>query len=218
MTDDPATPSQPDPERLISDVETLRALSDSLRLRIIEAMVQRVDPPWTVKELAAALEVPQTRLYHHVELLLERDLIRAVERRVVQGIIETRYAVAARSFRLDRRLFQGGSPEADARVHEVLLHLFDLARDELEASIGAGLALPDGEAPEGRRSLLSKGVLRLSPDRAAELRSRLAELLSAFEGDDPGPDAIAYGLLVALYPLAPAGGEASAGNADADDD
>ncbi|HET7727548.1 MAG TPA: helix-turn-helix domain-containing protein [Candidatus Limnocylindrales bacterium] len=216
MTDEATAPA-PDPERLISDVETLRALSDPLRLRIIEAMVQRVDPPWTVKELASALDVPQTRLYHHVELLLERDLIRAVERRVVQGIIETRYAVAARSFRLDRRLFQGGSPEADAQVHEVLLHLFDLARDELEASIGAGLALPEEEAPDSKRTLLSKGLLRLRADRAAELRSRLTELLAAYDDDDAGPDTAAYGLLVALYPLAPTGSVSSSGDGDASD-
>src|SRR5919112_744906 len=75
-------------ERLISDAETLKAISDPLRLKILEAMVARVGEPWSVKELAAALDVPQTRLYHHVELLLERDLIRVAGQRVVSGIIE----------------------------------------------------------------------------------------------------------------------------------
>src|SRR5689334_6448391 len=67
---------EPAAEFVISDVETLKAISDPLRLRILETMVSRRDAQWTVKELATHLEVPQTRLYHHVELLLERDLIR----------------------------------------------------------------------------------------------------------------------------------------------
>ena len=68
---------QPEDVRLIGDIESLRAISDPTRLRILETMVQRQDPAWSVKELAAEIGVPQTRLYHHVELLLERDLIRA---------------------------------------------------------------------------------------------------------------------------------------------
>src|SRR5512141_2771051 len=66
----------PDTERLISDPETMKALADPLRLRILETMVTRTDAPWSAKELAGRLDVPQTRLYHHIELLLERDLIR----------------------------------------------------------------------------------------------------------------------------------------------
>jgi DNA-binding transcriptional ArsR family regulator len=106
---------QPEDVRLIGDVESLRAISDPTRLRILETMVQRRDPAWSVKELAAEIGLPQTRLYHHVDLLLERDLIRAVERRVVSGIIETRYRVVAKSFQLDRRLLAGDS-EAGRQV------------------------------------------------------------------------------------------------------
>src|SRR5260221_4797110 len=94
----------PEPERIVSDVETLKALSDPLRLKILETMVAHVEVGWTAKELAAALGVPQTRLYHHIELLLERDLIRLASQRVVSGIIESRYRVAALSFRLDHPL------------------------------------------------------------------------------------------------------------------
>src|ERR1043165_9400136 len=95
--DAPAMPDDapPEAERLISDAETLKALSDPLRLRILETMVTRAAEPWSVKELATAMGVPQTRLYHHIDLLVERDLIRAAAQRVVSGIIETRYRIAA---------------------------------------------------------------------------------------------------------------------------
>ena len=67
MTDSPATADlTPAAERVISDVETLKALSDPVRLRILETMVQASDEDWTVKRLATALGVGPTKLYHHV--------------------------------------------------------------------------------------------------------------------------------------------------------
>jgi DNA-binding transcriptional ArsR family regulator len=196
---------EPEAVRTIGDVETLRALSDPLRLRILETMVQRTEPAWSVKELAAALGVPQTRLYHHVEQLVEHDLVRPVERRVVSGIIETRYRVAARSFQLDRQLFAGGTPEARAALHETLTSVFDTARHEIELAIHLGTIDVAESAPPERRLLLSRGAVRLTPARAADLRARLAGLIEEFDSE-PGDDAGPYGLVLAVYPL-PAGGE-----------
>jgi DNA-binding transcriptional ArsR family regulator len=221
-TQDPSPATQPaidpafEPEavRLVADVETLRAISDPTRVRLLETMVSRTDRPWSVRELAAALGLPQTRLYHHMELLIARDLVRAVEQRVVSGIIETRYRVAARSFQLDRRLFAGDGSDGDQTrqaLHDTLLAIFDSARDEVEAAIRIGAA--DAPAPVNpaatsagmpphRRLLLSRGLARLSPDRAAELRRRLEALETEFEHDD-APHGEPYGLLLAVYPLPP---------------
>jgi DNA-binding transcriptional ArsR family regulator len=208
--DDDLVDLPPEAERVISDVETLKALSDPLRLRIVERMVTRVDDPWTVRELAAALGVPPTRLYHHIELLLERELIRPVERRVVSGIIETRYRIAQLSLRLDRRLFTADSDESVAVLHDVLTTVFDRTRDEIEDAIRAGLIDTAEEAEPARKLLLSKGLIRLSPRRAAELRSQLMAIVEEFERleiDDPQPDEpggapIPFGTLLALYPFA----------------
>jgi DNA-binding transcriptional ArsR family regulator len=191
--------------RRVGDVETLRAISDPTRMRLLETMVTRTDQPWSVKELAAALGLPQTRLYHHIDLLLGRDLIRAVEQRVVSGIIETRYRVVARSFQLDRRLFAGDAGDADETrqaLHDTLLAVFDSARDEVEAAIRVGAADTAGELPPHRRLLMSRGLTRLSPERAADLRSRLEALEAEFENDD-APDGEPYGVLIAIYPLPP---------------
>ena len=213
----PAGPADPDfdldqgtaPEevRYIRDVETLKAISDPTRMRILETMVQRRSPAWSVKELAAALDVPQTRLYHHVELLAERDLVRPVERRVVSGIIETRYAVAALSFQLDRSLFAPGSEEGLQVLHETLVAVFDTARAEVEEAVRLGTIETGVDAPPERRMLVSRGLARLTPARAAELRGRLEALTEEFGADeaaDPAdPEAHAYGVVLAVYPLPP---------------
>jgi DNA-binding transcriptional ArsR family regulator len=207
--DQPLYPDlEPEEVRYIRDVETLRAISDATRMRILETMVQRREPAWSVKELAASLELPPTRLYHHVELLLERDLIRPVERRVVSGIIETRYGVVATSFQLDRSLFAAGSDEGIAVLHETLRAVFDTARSELELAIRLGSIDASADAPPDRRLLLSRGLTKLSPTRATELRERLAALLEEYGDDDVAGDAIAWGLVVALYPMPTTGSDA----------
>ena len=213
----------PDPDfrpqdvRLIGDVESLRAISDPTRLRILETMVQRQDPAWSVKELAAEIGVPQTRLYHHVEQLLEHDLIRPVERRVVSGIIETRYRVAALSFQLDRGLIAGDSEAGQQVLHDTLVAVFDTARDEVEQAIREGVIDPGADASDERRVVLSRGLARLSPERAAELRERLRALEEEF-GDDAEPNGQAYGLVFALYPMPRPSGEAAADDRTNDDE
>ena len=202
----PAPNQAPDVERLISDPETLKALSDPLRLRVLETMVTRLDPPWSAKELATRLEVPQTRLYHHIDLLVERDLLRVAEQRVVSGIIETRYRVAAMSFRLDQRLLSGDSQLNDAG-REVLHTVFDSARDEVARALhrrlssagnrpGSASGNPD---PDPSRPILAKGLALLTPERANEFRERMAALIKDFESDEGAATAEPWGLLVAFY-------------------
>jgi DNA-binding transcriptional ArsR family regulator len=193
---------RPEPVMRVGDPDTLRALGDPTRIRIIETMVQRQDPPWSVKELAASLSVPQTRLYHHVEQLLAHDLIRAVERRVVQGIIETRYRVTALSLQLDRRMFAGDDAPSEA-LHETLVAVFDSARDEIETAITAGVV---GAGDD--RLLVSRGLARLTPERAAALRRRLIELETEFD-DEPVEGAQPWGVVVALYPVVASTGTAA---------
>ena len=207
MTDSATTPTAgglaPDAERVVSDVETLKALSDPVRLRILEAMVQASDEDWTVKRIAAALGVGPTKLYHHVAVLEERDLIRVAGTRVVSGIIETRYRIAQLSVRLDRALLSSAGPSAEATaIDEMLRTVFDTAREDAGHALRSGAMQLD---PDGRpaRGLLRQDLTRLSPARATELRERLIALLDEFEVDaDADPSGTPFGLLIALYPVA----------------
>ncbi len=200
----------PESERIVSDVETLKALSDPLRLKILETMVAHSEIGWTAKELAAELGVPQTRLYHHIELLLERDLIRLASQRVVSGIIESRYRIAALSFRLDKR-FLSGDPSLQEAGRELLHTVFDTARDELATALQTWLlAHPDADpsadpvpVDEPDRPLLTRGVAVLPPERAAEFRRRLVALMGEFDGESEAPGAVPFGFLFALYPARP---------------
>lgn len=214
----PAAPVPPDDDlapdaaieevRYIRDVEALRAISDPTRMQVLETMVQRRSPAWNVKEIAARLGLPQTRLYHHIEILVSAGLVRPVERRVVSGIIETRYLPAALSFQLDRSLFAGEAAAGLEVLHQTLATIFDTARAEVERAIRSGAVAADEDAPPDRRLLVWRGVARLSPARANELRERLTALANEFSDEDVAadagvedPGAIPLGIVLAVYPL-----------------
>ncbi len=190
-------------ERVISDVETLKALSDPVRLRILETMIQAADEDWTVKRLAAALEVGPTKLYHHIAILEEHEFVRVAGKRVVSGIIETRYRIAQLNVRLDHALLSGGGPadETAAALDEVLRSIFDTAREDVGRALRDG-ALQLDATSETSRGILRQDLARLTPARAMELRDRLTAVLAEFE-DDPAddPESQPFGLLLALYPV-----------------
>ena len=206
----------PDPiaERTISDVETLKALSDPLRLRILEVMTSANDETFTVKRLAVALEVSQTKLYHHVNLLAERELIRPVATRVVSGIIETSYRIAQLSVKLDRGLLAADTPA----LHDMLTTVFDGAREDIERGIRAGAIDLGEETDPLRRVILAKGLTRLSPERATEFQARLKALLESYEDDSKEGDGAAYGFVLGFYPMTGVPADDEATSEDPSDD
>jgi DNA-binding transcriptional ArsR family regulator len=186
----------PLPERRISDVETIKALSDPLRLRILELMTAKHDETFTVKRLAGALGVSQTKLYHHVNLLLERELIATAGTRVVSGIIETSYRIAQLKISLDRSLLAADSPQ----MHDVLTTVFEGARDDIERGLRTGRIHSGEDADPSTKLLLSKGLARLSKAQAEAVRARLIELIDGFDAEEG--DGQPYGLVLGFYPMA----------------
>lgn len=201
------TPPPVDPapltERTISDVESLKALSDPVRLRILETMVQAPDEAWTVKRIAAALGAGPTKLYHHIAILEERSLIRVAGTRVVSGIIETSYRIAQLSVRLDRSLLSSApTDEATAAIEQILQSLFDAAREDVGAALRSGAMRIDG-AEGSSLGLLRQDLTHLTDRRARDFKERLQALLDEFDRDStPAASGRPFGLLVALYPVA----------------
>jgi DNA-binding transcriptional ArsR family regulator len=198
---EPPADGGPEPlaERRISDVETIKALSDPLRLRILEAMTTGHDETFTVKRLAGILGVSQTKLYHHVNQLVERDLVRPAGQRVVSGIIETSYRIGQLQISLDRSLLAGDS----AGLHDVLTTVFDSARDDIERGLRDGTIRIGEDADPGTKLIVSKGLARLTPAQAVEFRARLVELIGSFDLAEgaSGEGAHPYGLVLGFYPI-----------------
>lgn len=203
--------------RQVTDAATLRALSDPLRLAILRVLMAEPSRVMSVKELAAALGEPQTRLYRHVKQLEERQLIQVAETRVVSGIIEQRYRAGQRDLRLDRSLLV--APDGDADVGESalgrsVLAVLDHVRDEFAAQLRAGRIRfaatgSQGSPPTDLSTLGGLHVVKLTPEHYARFRARVRELFDEFErADESEPGAtVPVSLFAMLYAEQPPEGE-----------
>ncbi len=188
---------EPAPVKIIRDLETLRVLTDPLRMRILAALEKE---PRTVKEVARLLDIPPTRLYYHFNLLEKHGIIRVVDTRVVSGIIEKRYWITARNFNVAQDLFSPHSPEAASKGAEFITALLETLRQDLAALIEQGVVYQvlTEEDPQGPIVRLTKGMKHLSHTQARELLRRLEALLDEF--DTPEEGAVEYTFVVGLYP------------------
>ncbi|NJR12811.1 helix-turn-helix transcriptional regulator [bacterium] len=163
-------------ELVIDDLETLKVLADPLRLRIRELMTE----PTTVKQVAEALGIPPTKLYYHINLLEKHNLIVVVDTRIVSGIIEKHYQIAARSVRVARHLLSPDSKEGDASLHLTIGSIFEDTKNDLLQSINDGTAqLQEAAAPNGAQLHTSR--LLLNEDEAQEFTRRANELIEEYK-------------------------------------
>ena len=119
-------------EIIITDPDTLKVIGDPLRLQILKSFKN----PRTVKDVAEMLDIAQTKLYYHVNMLEKHNLIEVVETNVVSGIIEKKYRVSAARFGLDETLLSTVD-DPDSEVDKLLSAVFDSAKDEIRKSIRA---------------------------------------------------------------------------------
>jgi DNA-binding transcriptional ArsR family regulator len=171
------------PTRTVEDVDTLKALADPTRMAILHALMRPGElRVLSVKELAAELGEPQTKLYRHVRQLEAAGLIKVAATRLVSGIVEQRYQASQRDVRLSVGVVREHADEAEAAVRTVLDRF-------LEGMIAA---------PEGTAVLVSSEVT-LAPDKADELRRRLKELNDWVDQAAAEPGDVPVRLLMGLY-------------------
>jgi len=197
---DAANETEPLDVRDISDVEGLRALADSTRLALLNTLMPSRHgdlPVMSVKELAAALGEPQTKLYRHIKQLESAGLIRVAATRMVSGILEQRYQARQRDL-----AFGGGFLREHADESEAVLQAFlDNFRDGLLTALRDKRLAPDGvpAVPEYLRATLFSYEARVSPERAAEIKSRLQEVMSSINDGDETPEGVPISVLIGYY-------------------
>ncbi len=176
----------------ITTLFEIEALSSPARVRIL----RYADRPITVTELADRLGVPTTRLYYHVNLLVEAGLLVQVDERRSGARTEMIYRRAGTEFKLgpdivdvigDRRK----AAEAAATV------LFDPARAEVEDFLEHTLGR------EQQTAHLGRSVVRLSAEAARGFVERLDELLDDVRELDleDGEQSRTYSLTAAFIPV-----------------
>lgn len=181
-------------ELVVDDLSLVAEVTHPLRSRILH----RLHTPQSAAELAAVLEVPVTRLYHHLHRLRALGLIVVVATRRSGARTEQRYRLRARSFRIDPDL----TTHSQADIERTTLSLFDVVRTELQREFDLGALDPHALRDH---STLGMSTLLLTEEQRAELQRRLSALIAEF-GDHEALDPAAPGvqrvrLLAALFTL-----------------
>lgn len=167
----------------VRDLAALRTITDSQRHAILTELIRR---PMTARELAAALRLPQTKLYYHLKLLEQHGYIAVVDERLAHGILERRYSAVAQSFRIDHALIGAGDASAAVEATAVLL-------DATARELRTRSSIRDD-------CVVARTLPRLSRTHYRELRTRLHALIAEYndDADDAGGDRAS--LTVALFP------------------
>jgi DNA-binding transcriptional ArsR family regulator len=183
---------------LIEDMETLRVFADPTRI----AILQMLREPRSVREVAGALDVPRTRLYHHVNLMEEKGLIEVAEVRKTGRLPEKLYRCAAHGYTVSDHLAE--TDDVSEQFEVMVSAIFDVTKADLQRAVAARLLTLDLRERVG----LSRQLVRIAPDRAAEFVARLEALVEELEAtESTADDAIAYAFTWAFYPTSyPTGG------------
>jgi len=181
------------------DPAKLRVLSDPLRSFVVYSLIPLAK---TVKQLAAELECPPTRLYYHMQQLEKHGLVVVEQTRVVSGIVEKHYRAAAREFVLDRDAFKTNGKLDKSRIDALLGFVFDQTRLEIQRQTQSGAIDLGLRAPAPGSLIAYRNVLKLDEAQAARLYQRLLDFWSEYEhiAKEPSAQGRFYAFAVVLYP------------------
>jgi DNA-binding transcriptional ArsR family regulator len=162
----------------VSTPGQLRAMADPLRGTILDLLLERAA---TVAELAAAVNRPKSTVAHHVNVLVDADMLRVVRTRRVRAVEERYYGRTARMFYVGVVSRPG---DDKSLVHANAL------------SVAAAESGPAHEADDLRSTVRHA---RITEEQAAEFWLRMDELLREFAQLRRSGDTV-YGLAAGLYP------------------
>lgn len=183
---------QVDPESVgyITRPGQLEALSNPIRFRILRTAAR----PVTVAELAELFDVPKTRLYYHVNLLVEEGMLEQVDERKSGARIERIYLRTAFSFTIGEGLLEAMG-DARRAAEAMAAVLFDPARAETEDVFERKLTGKDLPAE------VSRTVISLSHEDRIRFQDRVKELTHDFLNAKKAGAPHSYALTVAFVPI-----------------
>lgn len=178
--------------RDLDDLDLMAEVTHPVRSTIL----RRLKEPRTVAQVAELLDVPITRLYHHVNRLTDVGLIRVVATRQVAAVTERRYQTVALSFGIGPELLTSTDPR---ELSAALGALFDLAKVDFQRFVESdGITVDDDD----QSTTLALSAVQLTDGRRRELLQRVEDLLEEFKSDaaDDDPAATQINLFIAVNP------------------
>ena len=170
----------------IKELEQVRLLSDPLKLKLLQVFAESAR---TTKQAAEELGESVTKLYRHVDALLDAGLLVVVREQRKRGTVERTFRAVAQRFEADHALFRGETGDDGAEAAREMLRVTESEIVDVLAN--------DGD----EQSIVMRFRGKASPERIAELRATLETWLESVPGDESPLDdeAREFGGLIAFY-------------------
>jgi DNA-binding transcriptional ArsR family regulator len=182
----------------LNSMRQVRALSDPLRLSLMAAFAA----PKTTKQVADALGLPPTRLYHHVLELENAGLLELVRTSQKRGTQEKYYRSIGTRFAIDPAVFEGAAPDAAlAQYRTVIGPALETAGNEILESLRmSSSGVPASADRQELPLLLSQLALTVPRARLKALIEQLERWVADARETSQDDDVVSYGALLLLYP------------------
>jgi hypothetical protein len=183
--------NQRHPQKEVFEFDTLEELDTLMspfRLRLLSCFRD----PATVREAAHQMDVQVTRLYRHVNRLVEHGFLTVVEERSKAKTMEKVYRTAGRNIRPSASFIERYGTEGTAE-------LLRLGFRTVEADVVAAARVDPSIDPSGDRSIF--GFVRLYLDEA-RLRDLVKEVDALFHRFDERSGDIEVSFMGSVVPLA----------------
>jgi len=187
---------------MVSDMETLRILTDPLRIQILEVLSSE---PQTVNQVAEKLGHAGSRLYYHFNLLEEHGLIEVIQTRVVNNMIEKIYWTSAEDIEIDKALLEFSPKKVPENLFGLITSSLDATRADMIRSLEArSFNLEHGAKPIPRDIIIQTTRKRLKDETYQHFLKQLKSVLKTFselpEETESGEDINYFSLACYLYP------------------
>jgi DNA-binding transcriptional ArsR family regulator len=184
----------------ISNLETLRVISNPLRAQIMDLLSRQ---PSTVNQVAEMLGLAPGKLYYHFRLLEKHGLVEVTETRQVSNLIEKHYRAAARHIDVDEKLLNFSTPEGKENLNAMVLGTLESTRDDILRSLQARSSqLEEGQPEHPRTAMFNRLQANLTDEQAQAFAGRLKTVCEEFEtySENDSPDAHPYAISMFLFP------------------
>ena len=187
MTNDSQYPPVAD-ELVINDLEGLKAIASPIRMQLIF----RFRSAASVADVASAMDVPVTRLYYHVNALVDAGVLEVLEIKKKGPQLEKIYRVAGATIRPGPDVFsQVGDPRESAEAAATLI--LDTTRVELVEALTRHAE--HGFDPESSPGAIGRSLAAVPVLLIPKFLERLNEFVDEFtntETDDGVPVTFTY--------------------------
>jgi DNA-binding transcriptional ArsR family regulator len=179
---------EPKKTYVIETLEQMRALADTLRIRIIEALMPEA---LTITQLGARLDEAPAKILYHIRELEKVGLVALVEKREKGGNLEKYYRAIAENISISSTFIR--SAPLDATLEPIQKWLIYMQQDVLDALARAR------EEPDMKMRLSTEGVW-LAREEIQAFWDELNAVLEKYEQPRGGPGEQQWRLNLLFYP------------------